>query len=279
MQKVFTVTGATGYIGSKLVEKLLDDGHFVYAICREDSYIFPLMKHENAEENLSTLIYDEDEESLEYAIADSDYVIHLGALYTTANDESSTINLIKSNILFSTQLFNAVNNVNPNAVIASASTFSSLNGEGAYAPSTLYAATKAAVETIAEYYSDLSIHFLTLPDTYGPDDRRPKIHNLVLKNEKWPFEFRSHPEQQMRLLHVDDVIEHILASLYNHEKGVHIHDIYETGTLVTLKELSEILTDKECSFNESAELIKIPMNARKISKSTGHVVKHKKIKF
>lgn len=276
MKKAYTVTGATGYIGSKVVEHLTKNGHFVYAIVRESSKLTPLLKDN---ENVSLLIYDGNEEILEYAIKNSDYVIHLGALYTTAQDEKSTKDLISSNILFSTQLFNAANNVKKDVVITTASTFSSLDVEGNYSPSTLYAATKSAVETIAQYYKDLSIHFLTFPDTYGPGDWRNKIHNLVLKNESWPFQFRSHSEQKIRMLHIDDVIGHLLSSLEDREKGTHFHDIYETGTLLTLKDLSEILTDKECLFNESAEIVEIPMNARDFSKDTGYKVKHTKVKF
>lgn len=276
MKKVYTVTGVTGYIGSKLVEHLAEEGHVVYAIVRESSKLNPLLT-EN--ENVNLVIYNGDEGSLESAIAESDYVIHLGALYTTAQDETSTKNLVASNILFSTQLFNAANNVNKDVVIATASTFSSLDGNGEYSPASLYAATKTSVEIIAKYYKDLSIHFLSFPDTYGPGDWRTKVHNLVLKNEKWPFEFRSSSKQKMRMLHVEDVIGHLLASLEQDEKGVHFHDIYETGTILTLKELSEVLTDKECLFNESAEIVQIPMKAREFSKPTGYKVKHKKVSF
>lgn len=276
MKKVYTVTGVTGYIGSKLVEHLAEEGHVVYAIVRESSKLNPLLT-ENG--NVNLVIYNGDEGSLESAIAESDYVIHLGALYTTAQDETSTKNLVASNILFSTQLFNAANNVNKDVVIATASTFSSLDGNGEYSPASLYAATKTSVEIIAKYYKDLSIHFLSFPDTYGPGDWRTKVHNLVLKNEKWPFEFRSSSKQKMRMLHVEDVIGHLLASLEQDEKGVHFHDIYETGTILTLKELSEVLTDKECLFNESAEIVQIPMKAREFSKPTGYKVKHKKVSF
>lgn len=276
MKKVYTVTGVTGYIGSKLVEHLAEEGHVVYAVVRESSKLNPLLT-EN--ENVNLVIYNGDEGSLESAIAESDYVIHLGALYTTAQDETSTKNLVASNILFSTQLFNAANNVNKDVVIATASTFSSLDGNGEYSPASLYAATKTSVEIIAKYYKDLSIHFLSFPDTYGPGDWRTKVHNLVLKNEKWPFEFRSSSKQKMRMLHVEDVIGHLLASLEQDEKGVHFHDIYETGTILTLKELSEVLTDKECLFNESAEIVQIPMKAREFSKPTGYKVKHKKVSF
>lgn len=271
MKTTYTITGGTGYIGSKLLEQLSqDENNFIYAVVRLGSQL------KIQRENIKYILYNETEESLEEAVKNSDYIIHLGALYITGDDELSTKRLISSNILFSTLLFNVANRVNKDAVIATASTFSSLDGNGAYAPATLYAATKASVETIAHYYKDLSIHFLTFPDTYGPGDWRNKVHNLVIRNEKWPFEFRSSSKQQIMLLHVEDVIGHLLASLENKGKGIHIHDIYSRGVLLTLKELSEQLTDKECLFNEDADVVEIPLSPRKESTLTGYVERHPK---
>ena len=266
MGKVYAVTGATGYIGSKLLEHLeRNTKNTIYAIVRESS------TPKVISDNIKYVTYDGTEGSLVDPLSKADYLIHLGALYTTATDEKSTIDLINSNILLSTQLFNVANEFNKGLVIASSSTFSSLNEEGKYAPATLYAATKKAVENIAYYYEDLSIHFLTFPDTYGSGDWRPKIHNIVAKNKSWPFEFRSPAEQEMRILHVKDIIGHLLQSIQDSQKGVHIHDIYSEAPLLTLKELSELVTDNECLFSESAELTLLPKFARKESTYTGHI--------
>lgn len=272
--KTYTITGCTGYIGSQLLEHLSKDkDNYIYGIVRRGSNV------QLKGENIEYVLYDGTEDSIKDAIAKSDYVVHLGALYTTANDENSASNLIRSNILFSTQIFNIAKEVNQGAVIASASTFSALDGNGMYAPSTLYAATKASVESIAHYYKELSVHFLTFPDTYGPNDWRNKIHNIVLRNENWPFQFNSSHSQEMRLLHVEDVIGHLLASLQDNSKGVKIHDIYAEGTLTTLGELSTLLTDKECLFNGSAIDVDIPHEPREISEPTGYTNKHEKLNF
>lgn len=272
--KTFTVTGGTGYIGSKLLEYLSkNEDNYIYSIVRENS--IPKVERDNIE----YVVYDETEKSLETPIKHSDYIIHLGALYTTADDEASTKNLIDSNILFSTLIFNVANRMNKNAAIASASTFSALDGKGVYAPPTLYAATKSAVETIAHYYKDLSVHFLAFPDTYGPGDWRNKIHNILARNQVWPFQFKSSSSQEMRLLHVEDIIGHLLASLQDNSKGVKTHDIYAEGVLTTLGELSKLITDKECLFNENELNVDIPSQPREVSTPTGYTNKHDEIKF
>lgn len=273
MNKIYTITGATGYIGRSLIEKLSKDkDNYIYAVIRKTS------KPTLFSDNIEYIEYDETESSLENAIKLSDYLVHLGALYTTADDEESTKNLINSNILFSTLLFNVANRVNKNIVIASASTFSSLDENGNYEPATLYAATKSAVECLAHYYKDLSIHFLSLPDTYGPNDWRPKIHNILKRNKEWPFEFRSPGEQEMKMLHVDDINGHILSSLMNNDKGVHYHDIFSEGTLVNLRNLSKLITNNECIFPDG-DVVDIPKEPRKMSTPTGYQNKHKTIKF
>lgn len=273
-RKVYTITGGTGYIGAQLIARLCKkDENTIYAIVRETSTKLV------GNDNIIYVTYDGTEASIEAALRESDYLIHLGALYTTRTDENSVKDLIHSNVLFSTMLFNLANRVNPDIVIASASTFSELDENGEYAPASLYAATKKAVEEIAKFYTNLSIHFLSLPDTFGPGDWRPKVHNLVRKNTKWPFEFRSPKEQEIRMLHIEDVVGHLLGSLNDSTKGTHFHDIYSEGILLTLEELSKILTDQPCVFSTTAEIVKLPKKARDFSKPTGYKNKYKEVEF
>lgn len=274
MKKFYTVTGGTGYIGSKLLEHLSKDkNNFICAIVRENS------KPKVYKENIKYVVFDGTEESIQNTIEVSDYLVHLAAFYDTRTDEQTTKDLIESNILLSTMLFNIANKVNPKIVISTASTFSAINGRGEDAPSTLYAATKQAVETIAKYYNNLSIHFLTFPDTYGPEDWRNKIHNILKRNENWPFQFKSRSDQKILMLHVEDVIGYILTSLQIVDKGVHIHDIYSEGELITLETLSKRITNEKCLFNESAEMIEIPLQAREISEDLNYKKKHNKFKL
>ena len=89
MKNTYAITGGTGYIGSKLIEHLSnDENNLIYAIIRESSTPRVLR------DNVFYVIYDGTEKSLEQVLSLSDYLIHLGALYTTSNDETSTINLI-----------------------------------------------------------------------------------------------------------------------------------------------------------------------------------------
>lgn len=272
--KKYAITGASGYIGFRTLEYLAQDkNNLIFAIIRPESKI------KIEADNIKYVVFDGTEKSIEKAIEESDYLIHLAALYDVRTDEETTRKLIESNILFSTMLFNIATRVNPNIVISTASTFSALNGRGEDAPASLYAATKQAVETIARAYQRLSVHFLTLPDTYDPGDWRNKIHNILKRNESWPFQFKSRSDQKILMLHVEDVIGYILTSLQIVDKGVHIHDIYSEGELITLETLSKRITNEKCLFNELAETIEIPLQAREISKKLNYKKKYNKFKL
>lgn len=263
MRKI-VVTGATGYIGHKLIEKLLQEGsNYIYAVVREDSNI---RIEEN--DNLEYVFYDGTEISLVDCISDSESIIHLGALYSTKTDPETTIDLINSNILFSTQIFNVANTYNKNISIVSASTFSQLSETLEYSPATLYAATKKAVEVIAEYYKDLSINFVTLPDTYGPGDWRNKVHNLAMKSPY--FEFRSPKNQEISLLYIEDVLGHLLSISNVKYKGTHFYDIYATGTKLTLEELAPHICKGNYKFLEINDLVLLPAFERQTSEYSGY---------
>lgn len=257
MNKImYTVTGATGYIGSNTVKYLLNEteDNFIFAVVRADREIPDFLRHDR----IKIVEYDGTMGSLRECVERSQYFIHLGALYITGDDEESINKLIESNIKFSSYIFSLANKYNRGLSVVSASTFSSLNSDGKIEPATYYAATKACVEVIAKLYKDLSIKFLTFPDTYGPNDRRKKIHNILRDNQNWPFTFRSPSSQEMYMLHVNDIIGYIMAALKVDNPGTTIYDIFLEGDRINLKELSNIITDKECLFNEDGNLNILP---------------------
>lgn len=260
IDKIYTVTGATGYIGGELVKYLLskEETLKIYAIVREESKIKDYLINEKV-----VIVKYKKEEDLIEAIKDSDYCIHLAALYTKNNTEEDINNLIDSNIKLSSHIFNMANNYNKNISIVSASTFSSLNEESEISPHTFYAATKTCVEIIAKFYKDLSIKFLTFPDTYGPNDDRPKIHNILNKNKEWPFTFNSNENQKMYIMCIYDLINCILLALEDKDKGVSIYDVFLNADLITLKELTKLLNiEEKCRFNNEAKTTLLPNKNR-----------------
>lgn len=261
---VYTITGATGYIGQMFLKLILETepDAKVYVIVRESSKLIPLFNNDR----VNVIIYSNEDDLIE-PIKESNYLVHLAALYTKKDDSNSIDELISSNINLSSHIFNVANKYNKDISIVSASTFSSLNLFSELAPQTFYAATKSCVEVIAKYYKDLSIKFLTFPDTYGPYDNRPKIHNILMNNTEWPFTFNSNRNQEMYMMCVFDIIGNIISALKVDEKGVSIYDIFLQANLITLEQLTEFLGVKDkCIFNDKAKVVRVPKIDRGNSK-------------
>jgi len=85
-----------------------------------------------------------------------------------------------------------------------------------YKPVNLYAATKQAFESVLEYYvdaSDLKVINLSLFDTYGVGDTRPKLIPLLMDAVNSGSELKMSPGQQVvDLVHVSDVAEAFLVA-------------------------------------------------------------------
>lgn len=139
------MTGITGFIGHHLGERLVDDGHEVYAIVRPTSKINELS--ENLRRNVQFYIYDKDNTVLDImnALCDNDccpdVVYHLAANCLNAHKFEDIQDLIQSNITFGTELLEAmiVNNIYN---FVNVETFFQHYEGNEYNPVNLYAATK-----------------------------------------------------------------------------------------------------------------------------------------
>src|SRR5437016_3250536 len=96
------VTGATGYIGSHLVKRLIRDGWRVTALLRPSSDLRCF--HETAGE-LSLLTHDGTTEQLRelLAAAAPDVVFHLAAYYRAEHQAGDVLPMLQANVVFATQ--------------------------------------------------------------------------------------------------------------------------------------------------------------------------------
>jgi len=116
--------------------------------------------------------------------------------------------------------------------------------QGTYRPVCLYAATKEAFEDIARFYAEANgIECVTLKlfDTYGPNDPRPKLFNLLSRAAGGQELLKMSPgEQLLDLVYIDDVVEaFVLASTMPLQGDGPIWGDYavSAGRRLTLKEL------------------------------------------
>lgn len=208
------VTGATGYIGSQLVRQLASTGWTVHVITRPGSSTALL---DDVRKDLTFHLYDGSMASLSTCLNRSkpDIVFHLASLFLSQHTPEDIHPLIDSNILFSTQLTEAMIQQGAMRLVNTGTSWQHYHDQPAQ-PVNLYAATKQAFETILDYYlatSGLQVVNLLLFDTYGPGDPRPKLLNLLAKiarsGEILPM---SPGEQLLDIVYIDDVIAAFLVA-------------------------------------------------------------------
>ena len=213
------ITGATGFIGSNLVKSLQ---------AKSGSSITAIVRSKQAGEKIKTLNLDSylDDGDTEHLInffqeRKFDTVIHLASLYLKNHQSQQIESLISSNVLFGTRLLEAAAKSSVKYFI-NTGTFWQYFDNKVYSPVNLYAASKQAFEVIARYYQESSNIFFTtlyLNDTYGPGDTRKKILNIWKSMKDTDSLDMSPGEQQINLLHIQDVVYGYLRLIHLVQSG------------------------------------------------------------
>lgn len=235
------ITGATGYIGSNLVHHLLVQGWDIHIVIRPNSNLQLL---DTVLNNVTVHQHDGTSSSMIALLANAkpDIVFHLASLFLAQHKAEDIEALISSNLLFSTQLVEAMAVNGVRYLINTGTSWQHYNNE-AYNPVNLYAATKEAFEVILDYYvkaKEVSVISLILFDTYGPNDPRQKLISLLAKTSKSKEPLAmSLGEQLLDLVHIDDVIEAYLCAvnaILDQESGSRRYGV-STGQPIRLKDL------------------------------------------
>jgi len=214
MKSVF-VTGPTGFIGSRLVRKLLYDGIPVIALIREQSVLPPMLLPIPV--GLELVQDDGSVDRIANAMIRhrTSVVVHCAAHYATTHTTADVVPMVQSNVLLGTRLAEATVKAGAGPLIVLGTMWENAGDLAtAYHPANLYAATKRALQDILLFYAastGLTVVVLQLGDTYGPGDTRNKLIPAMIRSMKegTPLEL-SPGEQHLNLLHVDDVVAGII---------------------------------------------------------------------
>jgi nucleoside-diphosphate-sugar epimerase len=251
--KRVVLTGATGFVGANLAEKLVEDGHEVHILLRNGYKgwrIEHLLSHLQPHE---VNLLDSDRLGTEIQRIRPDWIFHL-ATYGAYSWQDNSAQAIHTNYLGTVNLIEACLRTGFEVLINTGS--SSEYGSKDHAPpedeylepNSFYAATKAAATIFCRYLAQRHkspIFTLRLYSVYGAfEEPQRLIPQVILKGSKGEFPPLADPDIARDFIITEDVVRaylFIAASATSLPPG----DVFNVGTgrQTTIKDVIEIAKD------------------------------------
>ncbi|AYN29773.1 SDR family oxidoreductase [Buttiauxella sp. 3AFRM03] len=246
------LTGTTGYIGQKTAEFLANSGHDIHSVVRK----LPENVHLLNENKIKYYLLSQS--SIKDIVFDvkPEIVVHIASKFLAVHNYDDIDDLISSNIIFPTQLLEAMCLAGVKNFINTGTSWQHYNSES-YNPVNLYAATKQAFEDIIKYYTDTNkIKSITLKiyDSYGPQDNRGKLISLLDRLATSQEKLEMSPGQQkISLVHVNDICRafHIAVDdIIERDLGYNIQYGLMNDEKISLMELVSVYESaNNCNLN------------------------------
>ncbi|MFT3904152.1 MAG: NAD-dependent epimerase/dehydratase family protein [Niabella sp.] len=227
------ITGAAGFIGSHLAEKLARAGHEVTGVDNFSNYYDPALKRQNAAEveKRGVIIKNidlRDAQALDGVSKNFDYIFHLagqsGISATTGFDD-----YLQNNIIATQNLLNFASQNSELRLFANISTSSVYGLDATCAedevpkPASVYGVTKLAAEQLALAQGRqglLNVCSLRLYSVYGPRERPEKLYNLLidaaLKGNTFPL-YEGSEKHLRSFTYVGDIVNGLMAVIGREE--------------------------------------------------------------
>lgn len=265
MSKKYLITGINGYIATFMAQyiKSVNSKSEIYGLLRKNSKL---------KEELSGIVYDLayydkekylylDSNGKEIDFSQFDYVIHLATNFKGDNSTESIVQLLEDNLLSTIALYKQIEKSSNQPHLLVASSWSAYKNFGEFAPANPYSATKYYAEDSSKMFNLDKLTFLRVSDTYGLNDTRPKLHNLLTRKENPIKNLNSPAEQKINMTHIEDVTRAFLYCIENNYFGV--ADLYYKENEVTLGKLIELLKLKDVTFGDK-EISELPLQTKEI---------------
>jgi len=285
------VTGGAGFIGSHLVERLLDDEHTVIVVDNFDPFynpeikeanILPVSEHPNYHLKRQDILHFQAVEAIfnEY---DFDLVFHLAAKAGVRPSIQDPFGYQRTNIEGTLKLLELCKEHQVDKFIfASSSSVYGNNKKVPFSesdnvnhPVSHYAATKKAGELICYNYHhlyDISIYCLRFFTVYGPRQRPEmaihKFTRLIDQDKEIPVYGYGEPERDFT--YIDDII-HGMINAIDRVNGYEVINLGESKT-ISVNDLIQLI---EQSLGKKAEKTMLPLQPGDVQRTYADITKAK----
>ncbi|MFW5947073.1 MAG: NAD-dependent epimerase/dehydratase family protein [Gemmatimonadota bacterium] len=287
------VTGAAGFIGSLLTERLLDDGAAVIGVDNFDPFYDPAEKRANLARAVSTgrfrLIEADcaELEAVDGALgdADIDVVVHLAAKAGVRPSIEAPVAYARANLVATQAVLELARRRGVRRfVFGSSSSVYGNNAKVPFAeddpverPISPYAATKRAGELLCHTYHhlyDMAVLCLRFFTVYGPRQRPDlairKFGTLMLRGEPIPRFGDGSTERDYTW--IDDILDGVTAAIHRTARHPDEFEVINLGgnRTTSLSRLIELLAD---ALGVEPEIQQLPMQPGDVTRTYADVEK------
>jgi nucleoside-diphosphate-sugar epimerase len=230
------ITGASGFIGQKLLKRFIDEHHTLAIHSRK--------KLLDVDSNVVVFTGELNQFQKDIISFSPKYVFHLAGSSIYPKNTEQEVELWSANVLYGNTLLNIIKEI-PGLVFVNLTTSLAYDDTELY-PFSYYGLTKANFIQSLNYYArfhSLFVFNLILYTVYGKGDKTKRALNYILDSLDACEPISMSPgEQLMDFIHIEDVIGLCLLLLENkpNKKMEEIH--VGTGRGTTLKQAAQLIS-------------------------------------
>lgn len=221
MKKTVLVTGAAGFVGSRLSERLLNAGYGVIGLVREGGDLFRI-KH--ILRRMRIVSFPKGSPGDLFRGRKVDGIVHLATYYRKRHVPEDVLPMLRTNIEMPAALLDAAVAHGVRWFVNTGTFFEyalpekgRLREDSPLAPWNLYASTKAAFEEILRSYvrsSSIKGMTMRLFSPYGPEDNPEKvIPYLIASMLRGSPVSLSGSSQKLSFVHLDDIVDAYMLAI------------------------------------------------------------------
>ena len=295
--QTFLITGAAGFIGSHLADKLLNEGNKVIVVDNFCDFYNPEIKENNVKHNLSNPNYklyradirDRNELAKVFNENKIDVVIHLAAMAGVRPSIDNPIYYQEVNCMGTQNILEEMKAHNvKNLVMASSSSVYGNCKEVPFKEDMIvdfaispYAATKKANEVMTHVYHklfDMNVIMLRFFTVYGPKQRPDlainKFTRLMLEDKEIPMFGDGTTSRDYT--YIDDIVDGIIKSCNYVVNNKNVYEILNLGNSspVSLKEMINTIGQ---AVGVEPKIKQLPMQPGDVDRTFADISKAKEL--